>query len=192
MDLQFEIESREVLLQVAAVRARVPESYVSTTGNRPPIDKLLDSIEKAVGNLKAQFHILTPLDREEFIKELRRCGRVLRHCSSMLLLDTIDSWRWLEDGMTSLWDNAVLRLMPLNSDQADQGDRIAAREISTVKPARQSRSLFMHYTISEDRCGGDETTKSALLAALGAREEKLDLFQHVRERQEPYLPTFRR
>ena len=50
------------------------------------------------------------------------------------------------------------------------------RSRSASAPEVATEDFFMHYTISEDRTGSQESTQSAMLAALGAREEKRSRF----------------
>ena len=59
----------------------------------------------------------------------------------------------------------------------------AANLISPLVSASPRRSFFMHYTISQDRCGDEASTQSAILAELGAREEKRSRFQHAQSLQ---------
>lgn len=165
MDPLFESDYREVLACIVSVRRVVYEParpITSLHGQLSRIFALLDSIEESIDNLKAQFNILTELNKEKFIFEVQQCSRVLQNCCSTRHLDTVGFLSNVERQLASLWSNSVLTLEPLDSDHANA---VAARNISPQRSASQPNPFFMHYTISEDRCGSQESTKSALLAA---------------------------
>ena len=69
---------------------------------------------------------------------------------------------------TIVLNDPLLRDDPVLLDSLSTGAASnASKSVSTPK----SKTMFMHYTISEDRSGNDESVKSALLASLGKREQ---------------------
>ena len=59
---------------------------------------------------------------------------------------------------------------PKSLTSSRSGDEEKTPEISVI-PEPKSQ-MFMHYTIAEDRCGGDDVIRGTILARLGARSEE--------------------
>ena len=76
-------------------------------------------------------------------------------------------------------DNVLPRQLPVWQEREQQDSEDSLRQHTLRSPLNlqlvekvnqdQPETMFMHYTISEDRCGDNETVRSQLLAALGAR-----------------------
>ena len=48
-----------------------------------------------------------------------------------------------------------------------------------------SPTMYMHYTLSEDHSGGDDCVRGAILARLGAREERSPVLSRLQHRSRP-------
>ena len=65
------------------------------------------------------------------------------------------------------------------ANSSEPSNELTRREI---EPAT---TMYMHYTLSEDHSGGDECVRGAILARLGAREERSPVLSRLQHRSRP-------
>ena len=127
-------------------------------------------VERAIASLWS--NAVLRLERPRKVQTNQVVARKLSPLGALPQIETLAQYQQRQE-------KAMLAARRAIQSRQLESDRLRNKQ---QQAADQARPFFMHYTISEDRCGSQESTKSALLAALGTREAKRDSLQHLRRR----------
>ena len=135
----------------------------------------LSLLEEDVRRIPGKLHSLTAWQRTSLeetlngimrdLKRIERCElKVQEHSSTIRDIRT-------DINMDTFTNESSDSSRTSKSDISKaEAVNLAAKRTRLIIPMTQPSPFFMHYTISEDRTGTEESIKSSLLAALGDRE----------------------